>query len=278
LHDLRKVIALYLAGLTSYFVVHFYLYLNSYPYLFFDVLIFLLLSLLFIRTLAQYGQHWDQTILAANAKTEPYRRKASSISYHSLPLIFPSVIQAYITREILSRLRNANFLRMYILRLVLLIAVIIISINQQPNLIPVICFVFCWLHYNHQFNEKYVINDSYDFINTLPISYANIWFAYFIAEYLWFLPILIICTLAIFMSGDSPVVYLIFFVATVAILKLIITIRILFLDNSRLAGYAYHVFIAFSLILIFNFYLVGPVVIFGLLVYIVYLSYKRFAY
>jgi hypothetical protein len=63
---------------------------------------------------------------------------------------------------------------------------------------------------------------------------------------------------------------------SIFILYIITIIRIIFFDNPRFAGYAYHFLIIFTLVMIFNFYLVGPLITLLLIIYLNYISYRQF--
>jgi hypothetical protein len=63
---------------------------------------------------------------------------------------------------------------------------------------------------------------------------------------------------------------------SIFILYIITIIRIIFFDNPRFAGYAYHFLIIFTLVMISNFYLVGPVITLLLIIYLNYVSYRQF--
>jgi len=275
------VILLYLSIIFIYFVVHVFLYLNNYPYAVIDLVLFPVIFLALLRRLHPFSDHWDLPLHMLRIKESALQKINYALGYDRIPNFLPIKIQPYFSREFLGHIRNKNYLRMMTLSLVLLIILIIFLGNKNPNLIAVICFIFCWLHYAHQFNEKYIFSDSKDLISIMPVRYYQIWLSKFITELIFLIPILLISLLSLLVYETSIIRGLYIFIAlvTFAILLLFIitNIRLLFLDNARKAGYAYHFLIIFSFVMVTNFFLVGPIVILGLLVYLSILSYRQFS-
>jgi hypothetical protein len=60
------------------------------------------------------------------------------------------------------------------------------------------------------------------------------------------------------------------------ILFSMLNVKIMFFDNARLAGYAYHFSIIFFGIMIFNYRLAGPVITLIVLIYFLYKNVKYF--
>jgi hypothetical protein len=205
-----------------------------------------------------------------------------TIRYDLIPDFLPKKIQPYFSREFLGHIRNKNYLRMMILSLVLFIIIIIFVGYKNPNLIAVICFIFCWLHYAHQFNEKYIFSDSKDLLFSLPVNYYQIWLSKFVTEVIFLIPFLVISLLALLVYEHTIMrgfyIFLALVTFAILILFIITNIRLLFLDSARKAGYAYHFLIIFSFAMVSNFFLVGPIVILGLLIYLTVLSYRQFSH
>jgi hypothetical protein len=278
----QTIIVLYLFIIFIYFVAHVFLYLNNYPYAIIDLALFPAIFILLLRRLHPFSDHWDLPLHMLRIKTVALQKVSYALGYDRIPNFLPTKIQPYFSREFLGHIRNRNYIRMLILSLVLFIILIIFIGNKNPNLIAVICFLFCWLHYAHQFNEKYIFLDSKDLISVLPVRYYQIWLSKFITEVIFLIPILLISLISLIVYELSAIRGLLIFLALVIfallILFIITTIRLLFLDSARKAGYAYHFLIIFSFVMVTNFFLVGPVVIFGLLIYLSFLSYRQFSH
>ena len=110
---------------------------------------------------------------------------------------------------------------------------------------------------------------------TAPIILAK-----FISEFLYILIIILILSIFLIIHGLSLLNILIFlgmvFTFSVFILYLMILMRTLFYDNPRFAGYAYHLTVIFTVIMTLNFYLVGPLITVGILIYLNIKSYRQF--
>jgi len=277
-----SVTFIYFFILIAYFIIHSFLYLNNYYYMLIDILLFPAMLALLFRGLHPFADHWDLPIHILQIKENVLRKVKYSVTYDQIPGFLPAGIQPYFSREILGHIRNRNYMRMKILSLLLFIIILIFLGNTRPDFIPVLCFIFCWLHYAHQFNEKYIFSESKDLITTLPVRYYQIWFSKFVSEIILLLPILIISLFAL-MLYEAPVIKgLMIFSAlvlfSILLLFIITNIRLIFLENVRMAGYAYHFLVIFSVIMIANFFLVGPIVILGLLVYLSILSYRQLSH
>jgi len=172
-------------------------------------------------------------------------------------------------------------MRMKAFALVLLILLLFLTPYSNTQTIAAISFLFIWLHYAHQFNEKYTFTDSKFLIRSMPVRYYQIWSARFINELIFLIPVLIICFIALVIFESNLELVLLIFLALLLFalitLFIITNIRMIFYDNPRMAGYAYHVLIIFAAVMITNFYLVGPLVIFALLIYIGFMSHRQFS-
>lgn len=174
---------------------------------------------------------------------------------------------------------------MKIINLSILIAVLLFSqgyfSESYPQVAALISFIFIWIHYTHQFNEKYVFKEPRQILNMLPLSYRQIWLAHFLLETGFLIPVLLIFLSALLLYGSAAQQILLLMLAlllfSLFILYTITNVRMIFYDDPRLAGYAYHFLIIFSAIMISSFYLVGPLVAIFLLLYTHYLSFRNFA-
>ena len=160
------------------------------------------------------------------------------------------------------------------------------ALNLIPDapaaqLIPVTGIIFIWVHYSSQFNEKYVLPENDVLMKTMPFSYLQIWIAKFSFEMLFALFLALVTPLFLWTAGVNAAtifsILLILLLFAVFILTIMTTLRISFYEQPRLAGYAYHFLVIFSAVMIMNFYLVGPIVILGLLFFLIIRGYLQFS-
>jgi hypothetical protein len=137
-----------------------------------------------------------------------------------------------------------------------------------------------WEHYSHQFNEKYSGREPRYFYRVLPLRFYQVVIAKFISEFTFIFLVVLILSIYLTIHALSLSDILIFagmvLLVSAFILYLMILVHTLFNDNPRFAGYAYHLMIIFSGIMILNFHLVGPIVTFGILIYLQIKSHHQF--
>jgi hypothetical protein len=199
--------------------------------------------------------------------------------------IVPAKIYPLFAKEILAQIRNKHYIRLKIISL-LIFCLILLFLNSSRfqdtyfNLVSLTTFVFIWVHSSHQFNEKYVLREPVFFIKTLPFRFYQYWLAKFLSEFLYIL--VFICLLLIFLTIHDAAINDIFsllvgvIIFAFFILSIITLFKILFYDNPRFAGYAYHFLVIFSVIMIINYYLVGPIITIAILIYLTITSYRHF--
>ena len=269
-----------------YFTGQVYLYTNhDIFHVIIDLFVLPLALLLLYKKLSPFHDTWDLVFSGTTISDRPLQKFRYRITYADIPVWLPERLQAFFRREILGHLRNRNYVRMKIFSLALFIGGLFLLMEYFPGNRPeasaVFSLIFVWIHYAHQFNEKYVYAESKNFLRSIPVRYRHLWLSRFLTEILFLIPVLLL-TVIVMGIYDSNFMSILLVVAVVSgfsvfVLSLITSIRLLFYDNPRLAGYAYHFLIVFSAVMIGNFYLVGPVVIFFVLLYTIFLSYKQFA-
>jgi hypothetical protein len=145
----------------------------------------------------------------------------------------------------------------------------------------ILTMLFIWQHFSLQFNEKYIQAESAMFIKTFPLKYHQLWLAKFAGEFMFVFLVLIFLTVFWFANGYGfPDIYqplLALFLFALIVLAAIINFKLIFFDRPRFAGYAYHLFIIFMLVMSANYYLVGPLIALILLIYFTIYSYREFA-
>ena len=63
---------------------------------------------------------------------------------------------------------------------------------------------------------------------------------------------------------------------SIFVLYIITLIRVIFYDNPRAAGYAYHILIIFTVVMTIQFYFVGPIITLFIIIYLHFKSYHQF--
>ncbi len=232
----------------------------------------------------RHAEDWDRSLqLQPRPDSQRHRLAAANFFYRRAAGNRP--LRILIVRDWLGYLRNRAYLRLKIGTLLfytVLLATIFRQVESQNTTVWVLLLsvVIIWIHYAQQFNRKYVFPESPWFLKTLPVSFTAFWLAKFLAELVYVLILLLIAAIFMFLNISDPVAagqtVLVLLLFAVFVLAIITTIRLYFFDNPRLGGYAYHFLILFCLIMNLNFYLVGPLVTFVLLLYLLYLSQKEF--
>jgi hypothetical protein len=204
---------------------------------------------------------------------------------HSLLDHLPDTVTfTLVKRNLLGYLRNRRYRRLKVLFLLINFAILTVH-AVSPATLPlnsllILTAILFWLHYSTQFNEKYVYPESEIFIRTMPVRYSQLFLARFIAEF-WLvaLLLLVISLSTIAVAGSITIIYSLFGLALFSIFLLLMTttVALLFYDNPRQAGYAYHFLLLFAVLMINSFFLVGPVIISALLGWLYYISRRQFS-
>jgi hypothetical protein len=187
-------------------------------------------------------------------------------------------------KEILSVWRNPRYRRLKGFTLILFVAGFIflkVYVNEYVEMWMLIwAAIIIWIHYSSGFNDKYVQPDPQWYIKTLPVKFYQVWISKFLAEFTYLFVILTLFFTALLYS--SLTWYQIFNLMTVLILFSVfvlltmIIFKLMFYDDPRLAGYAFHFTILFITIMSLNDRLVGPIVGILLVVFYLYKSYRYF--
>jgi hypothetical protein len=233
----------------------------------------------------KHWKTWDQTLNRYRPAAQKSGQALSKLTYFSFPGLFINSFRPFLIKEFLSHIRNKNYMRLKIISLVLYISVLILIeifyFDHFSSAISILTILLIWEHYSHQFNEKYVLKESPVFLKALPVSYIQYSVSKFLSEFLYIVLILmIIFLLAVIHQIEWIKILNILGIVTlfsVFVLYIITMVRVLFYDNPRLAGYAYHFLIIFTFVMIYNFYLVGPIITLFIILYVQYLSYRQFS-
>ncbi len=268
----------------GYFAGYFYLYWNTGLAVYYDLLIVAALSFI-LRHIWRFHWHtWDQIIQRFSSLLEQSEKELTGIHYSNLSFIRPKAIRPLYIKDFLSQFRNKHYIRLKIVSLLLLIsALLIVEIFFEESFLPalsILSLILIWEHYSHQFNEKYSGREPRYFYKVLPIRFYQVILAKFMSEFLYILIITLILFVFLAIHQISLLNIFIFtgmvLIISAFILYLMILVRTLFYDNPRFAGYAYHLMLIFTIVMIINFHLVGPIVTIGILIYLNIKSYRQF--
>jgi len=269
---------------SGYFVLYFYLYWNTEIAVYGDIVMMLLALFILGSSWRSHWHTWDQIICRIRPALDQSTKKITGFQYSSLAKIRPESIRPLFIKEFLSQFRNRQYLRLKIFSLLIYIsALIIIELFFSEHFISatsVISILLIWEHYSHQFNEKYAGKEPHYFYKVLPIRFYQVFLAKFISEFLYIIILILILSIFLTIHG-LPLFHILIFLGMVSafsvfILYLMILMRTLFYDNPRFAGYAYHLLLIFTIVMNINFYLVGPLITIGILIYLNIKSYRQF--
>lgn len=216
---------------------------------------------------------------------EPYSRKIILKDFRfNFPKILPLKTQQLFEKEFFSLWRNVAYGRMKIYTLAgfLIICVFLIGYEFAHKEIWTVAItsIFIWFHYTNNFNEKYTFSEPDWFMKTLPIRFRQLLAAKLLSELPFAAILVIMAQLTLIFSGATFEMqltsFLLILIFSFLILFIMLNFKIMFYNNTRLAGYAYHFSIIFFGIMIFNYPLVGPIITLFLLIYFVYKNISYF--
>jgi len=276
--------SIYFLVIGIYFVMIYYLYSSGSFYLMIQAGVTLTALIILGIIWAKVWKYWDYDLFRLNIITHKNISSKSHRNWNRMSPFGSTILYALTVKEIISYTRNFHFLRIKFTGLTIYLIVLVIAQQTVPEnylaVVSIITFIYLWIHYTHQFNEKYVLPESAFFLKLLPFRYFQIWTAKFAAEMIFIAPVFIILIFSLLVSGANTMttlyVFSTAFIFALFILATIVSVKLLFFDNPRKAGYIYHFMVVFSMVMIYNFYLVGPVVIFFTLIYLSFLSYRQF--
>ncbi len=249
----------------------------------FDLIIIMIASLFVWRIYKNLPHPHLELIFPINKRS--YRQKNSGKwSFNNLPRFLPKVIQVLFNKEILSLWRNPAYRRLKILTYISYLGLFLIlyfsNIENKEIWMTVLTALIIWIHYSNHFNEKYVQPEPDWYFHTLPFRFSQLWTAKFLVEFIYIALLLVshwIFLIAV-QTGFSAQINLIgiLLLFSIIILCVMLNFQILFYDNPRLAGYAYHFTIIFLVVMSINYYFVGPIISVFLLIFYFYKSYRSF--
>jgi len=279
-----KYLFLYFFTFSIYAATFSLFYYYNSNFVFFDILI-LSLGLIFCYfKWKKCWYDWDIVFCKFEEVAKTDKKVFNKINYFTFKKIFPGSIQPLLIKEVMSYLRNRNYIFLKIITLIIYLLILTFALFfaaiHFETLTAVISLLLIWEHYSHQFNEKYVQRESPVFFRTMPFRFHQIWIAKFFSELFYILLIIFIAIIFLIIKNISLIEIAniggLITLAAIFILSIITSVKLLFYDNPRLAGYAYHFLVIFCVVMIFNFYLVGPIITLFILLYLNFISYREF--
>ena len=276
-----------------YYYLFFFLYFASFAivytftqyYFYYCNLVILSGWIVSIKSWNREWQSWDHLLNKVRPVFQKSSQSKSKLTYYNFPNILPKTIQPLLIKEILSHSRNKNYIRLKIISFLFYIAILIFIdlyyIDYYASGISLMTILLIWEHYSHQFNEKYVAKESKLLIKVLPIKFYQYSLSKFLSEFLYIILVLLFVLFSTLIHGISPEkimnVLSIISLFSLFVLYIMTLIRIIFYDNPRAAGYAYHFLIIFTVIMNLQFYLVGPIITLFIIIYLHIKSQRQFA-
>jgi len=279
-----QVLFRYYLFLILYILFFAVMYWFTNLYFYTMILVILAALTIAIKVWEKHSEDWDQILNRYRAVAQKSSQALSKLTYFNFPRLIPKSFSPLLIKEFLSHIRNKNYIRLKIFSLAVYLSLLILIgtfyFEYYTSAISILTILLIWEHYSHQFNEKYVLKESRFYIRVLPITYIQYSLSKFLSEFLYIIIVLILILILTLLHGIELIrivnVLGIVTLFSVFVLYLITMIRVLFYDNPRMAGYAYHFLIIFSMVMIFNFYLVGPIITIFVILYIQFISYRQF--
>ena len=161
-----------------------------------------------------------------------------------------------------------------------MIMILLSRIENKDLIMTLLTGLVIWLHYSNYFNEKYVQPEPDWYFHTIPFRFRHLWLSKFLVEFIFIIIILISFWIMLSISGfnlnEQLNMILLMLPFSIVVLSIMLNFQIMFYDDPRLAGYAYHFTIIFLLIMTINYRLVGPLISVILLTFYFYKSYRYF--
>ena len=229
--------------------------------LIFRIVLFILFRTISLRRSVPRGAIQLEDIYTFN--THMYQAKKVKPKAGRIPA---TLFGQLMLKELVGLWRNPRYRRLkiftYLTYILILITLYFSGISNSDMWMMFFSAAVFWAHYNVYFNSKYVVPDPEWYFRTLPLKFNKVWFSKFLAEFIYIAVLLLSQWTFLMLAGVEFWIQLNWIGAlglfAAIILSVVINFQILFFDNPRLAGFAYHFTILFILIMSINFRLVGP--------------------
>ena len=283
----RKSNFYFLMILFMIFILYIAIYSISYWYLnipwIFDCILLLTTGFILWRILPQENTMHLEIIFPRKSSWQK-NHNSGSMDFAKIPQFLPAKFQALFNKELLGLWRNPSYQRLkwitFISYILLMVAIVLSQLENKDVFITLLTGLIIWLHYSNYFNEKYVQPEPDWYFHTVPFHFRHLWLSKFLVEFLFISVLLAGFWIMLFISGFNLIeqlnMFLLMLVYSIVVLAIMLNFQIMFYDDPRLAGYAYHFTILFLLIMIVNYRLVGPLISIILLTFYFYKSYRYF--
>ena len=279
-----KIFIMYFSTVFIYLASFAFLYITSNFYFFYSILVIICGWILLLKSWNKQWQSWDLMLNRFRPLIQMSNQYKTKLTYFKFPQLLPQIVQPLFIKEMLSHIRNKNYLRLKIISLVIYLAsLILVDIyyhEYYTNAVAILSLMLIWEHYSHQFNDKYVIKESSYLIKVMPVKFYQYCLSKILGEFIYILLILIVVLIATIIHGVSLqhifIILLIISLFSLFVLYTITLIHVIFYDNPRTSGYAYHFLVIFTLVMNFQYYLVGPLMTLFMLIYLHFKSYRQF--
>jgi hypothetical protein len=272
---------LIIVGLYHTFFVFFYWYSGF--FWIFEISVLTGVSILLWRIWVKMDSVHLELIFPHNFTWKKYRH-SGRLDFSKLPRFLPQKTQVLFNKELLGLWRNPSYRRLKIITFLsyafLMIVIFVSGLENMDVYMTILTGLTIWLHYSNYFNEKYVQPEPDWYFHTIPFRFRQLWLSKFMVEFIFIIALLAGFWILLFISGFNLyeqfnlLVIILFF--SIIVLAVMLNFQIMFYDDPRLAGYAYHFTILFLAIMIVNYRLVGPIISIFLLAYFYYKSYRYF--
>ncbi|NOX87657.1 MAG: hypothetical protein GXO77_01435 [Calditrichaeota bacterium] len=192
------------------------------------------------------------------------------------------VISVLFGKEMLNLWRNPSYRKNKLLLFTLLVlsgvAVFRFYPNRAVEVFTLILFGLIWWHYSNFFSRRYVYSEPEWYFRMLTIPFWLFVLSRFLVEFLFVLILLTGYSIILWFGGigitEHWQLLLFLMLSSGVILLTMISFQIIFFDDPRLAGYAYHFSLIFFTVMILNYYFLGPLITVLFLLFFFYKSYR----
>jgi len=211
-------------------------------------------------------------------------RTAGNWSFRSIPRFLPAPVQSLFNKELLGLWRNPQYRKLKLFTIfiysVILLLLSIANVEYKEMWMAIFSAVIIWLHYSNHFNDKYILPEPEWYFRSLPLRFSQVWISKIAVELLFIFILLIIqwaflLFLKLDINAQMNIIGLLFFFSMIILLTML-NFQIMFYNDPRLAGYAYHFTIIFFVVMSINFRFVGPVITLFMIGYYFYKNYRFF--
>lgn len=197
---------------------------------------------------------------------------------------FDGVFYVMFMKEWLSMWRNPRYRRVKYMTVLLYLAGLVFILNaafeDRTAWMLLLTVLIIWVHYSSAFNDKYVRPDPDWYIKGVPVRFHQLWLTKFLSEFIYVLFLLIVLWLLLWIHGSGFEQQLqllgLCFLFAFFVLSTMVTFRLMFYEDPRLAGYAYHFTVLFIVVMSVNYRLVGPLIGIVLMMFYLYKSYRYY--